>query len=88
MIIDAFINDTVKAHNRCHPNIIIYKECIAGRPWYFLYLEDYDIWGIEESFLYRFLYERLSQERIYPNLQLREIEGVQKIGIVIDLYPW
>lgn len=87
MKIDAFINDTVRAHNRTHPDIIISKSCISGRTSYFLYLEDYDIWGIEELFLYRYLYERLSQERIYPIIQLSMIEGVQKIGIAIEVNP-
>lgn len=87
MHIDAFINDTVRAHNRTNPDIIISKSVIAGRSWYFLYLEGYDIWGIEESFLYRFLYERLSQERIYPTLQLREIKGVKRIGIAFEVNP-
>lgn len=87
MHIDAFINDTVRALSRSHPGIIISKSCIAGRSWYFLYLEGYDIWGLEESFLYRLLYERLSQKRIYPTLQGREINGVQKVGIAFEVNP-
>lgn len=85
MLIDALINDAVRAYNRNHPAIIISKSYIARRSWYFLYLEGYDIWGIEESFLYKFLYERLSKERIYPTLQSREIKGVRRIGIAFEV---
>ena len=85
MNIDAFINETVKAHNRSNPDIIISKSCIAGRSWYFLYARDSNIWSMEEVFLYKFLYERLSQERICPSLQLREIFGKQKIGIAFEV---
>lgn len=85
MDIDAFINDAVKAHNRSNPAIIIWTSCIAGRSWYFLYARDSNIWSMEEVFLYKFLYERLSQERIYPSLQLRVIFGKPKIGIAFEV---
>lgn len=85
MNIDAFINETVKGHNRINPDIIIAKSCIAGRLWYFLYLEGYDIWGIEEVTLYEYLWDKLSQERISPCIQLREIGGKPKIGIAFEV---
>ncbi len=85
MSIDAFINETVKAHNRGHLDIVIAKSCIAGYAWYYLYQRDYDIWSWEDVFLYKFLYERLSQDSIYPTLQLREIDGKSKIGIAFEV---
>ena len=85
MNIDAFINETVKGHNLNNPDIIIAKSCIAGRSRYFLYLEGYDIWGIEEVILYEFLWDKLSHELISPSIQLREIEGKPRIGIAFDV---
>lgn len=85
MNIDAFINETIKAHNRWHVDIVIDKSCIAGYAWYFLYQRGHDIWAWEDVFLYKYLYERLSQVCIYPTLQLREIDGKQKIGIAFEV---
>lgn len=85
MNIDAFINDTVKAHNRSHPDIIISKSWIAGRSWYFLYAKDSNIWSIEELCLFRSLYESLSPEGICPSLLLRDIDGKPKIGIAFEI---
>lgn len=85
MNIEAFINETVKGHNRSHPEIIIAKSYHAGWTWYFLYQGDTNIWGIEDVILYEFLWDKLSQERIYPCLQLREIVGKQKIGIAFEV---
>lgn len=85
MNIDAFINSAVIAHNCSHPDIVVSKSYILGFAWYFLYLKDFNIWGSEEIFLYRFIYERLSQDRIYPQLLLREVDGEQKIGIAFEV---
>lgn len=81
MNIDAFINSTVKAHNCSNPDIVITKSCSSGFEFYFLYMKDYNIWGWEEIYLYRFICEMLSQDRIYPQILLREVNGEQKIGI-------
>lgn len=85
MNIDAFINDTVKAHNRYHSEIVIAKSCKAGYTRYFLYQRDHDIWSWEDVFLYKYLYEKLSQDGICPALQLREIDGQSKIGIAFEV---
>ena len=85
MNIDAFINETVKAHNRLNVDIVIDKSYRAGYAWYFLYQRDYDIWSWEDIYLYKYLNERLSQERVYPTLRLREIDGKSKIGIAFEV---
>lgn len=85
MNIDAFINNTVQAHNRTCCDIIISKTCIPGWESYFLYLKDYDIWSIEEWFLYKFIYDRLSQDEIYPYVLIRVIGGKNKIGIAFEV---
>ena len=85
MNIDAFINDTVAAHNRTCCDIIVSKTFLGSWAWYFLYLKDYDIWGIEEWSLYKFIYDRLSQEQIFPNVLMRVIDGKTKIGIAFEV---
>ena len=85
MNIDAFIKDTVQAHNRTCSDFIISKTCLPGRSSYFLYLKAFDIWGIEEWFLYKFIYDRLSQDEIFPKVLMREIDGKTKIGIAFEV---
>lgn len=85
MNIDAFINNTVQAHNRTCSDFIISKTCRPGCESYFLYLKNYDIWGIEEWFLYKFIYDKLSQDEIFPKVLMREIGGKTKIGIAFDV---
>ena len=85
MNIDAFINDTVAAHNRTCCDIIISKTYLGSWAYYFLYLKDHDLWGIEELSLYKFMYDRLSLEQIFPNILMREICGKPKIGIAFEV---
>lgn len=85
MNIDAFINDTVAAHNRTCCDIIISKSYLGAFSWYFLYLKDYNVWGIDEWILFKLIYDKLSQDRIYPSVLIREINGKNKIGIAFEV---
>lgn len=85
MNIDKFINAAVEAHNSNCCDIIISKTYLGSWAWYFLYMKDYDIWGIEEWSMYKFIYDRLSQDQIFPSVLMREIGGKPKIGIAFEV---
>lgn len=85
MNIDKLLNDAVMGHNLTNPDIIIRKSQCDALTWYFLYCKDSNIWDTEECRLFMFLDEKLSQERIYPFICLRKVDGEDKIGIFIDV---
>lgn len=85
MKIDKLLYDAVKVHNLTNPVIIIRKSKYDTLSWYFLYCKESNIWGAEECRLFMFLDEKLSQERIYPCISLRKVDGKDKIGIFIDV---
>lgn len=85
MNIDKLLNDAVKVHNLTNPDIIIRKSQCDTLSWYFLYCKDSNIWDTEECRLYMYLFEKLSQERIFPFICLRKVDGEDKIGIFIDV---
>ena len=85
MNIDKLLNDAVMGHNLTNPDIIIRKSQCDALIWYFLYCKDSNIWDTEECRLYMYLFEKLSQERIFPFICLRKIDGEDKIGIFIDV---
>ena len=85
MNIDKLLNDAVKVHNLTNPDIIIRKSKCDTLSWYFLYCKESNIWGAEECRLFMFLDEKLSQERIYPFICLRKVNGKDKIGIFIGV---
>lgn len=85
MNIDKLLNDAVKVHNLTNPGIIIRKSQCDTLSWYFLYCKDSNIWDTEECRLYMYLFEKLSQERIFPFICLRKVDGEDKIGIFIDV---
>ena len=83
MNIDKLLNDAVKVHNLTNPDIIIRKSQCGCLSWCFLYCKDSNIWDAEECRLFMFLDEKLSQERIYPVICLRKVDGEDRIGIFI-----
>lgn len=82
---DKFIEDAVKDHNETNPDIVIRKIKIDTLTLYFLYLQEYNVWGAKECRLFLFLKEKLNQERIDPFIGLDKIYGEDKIGIFIDV---
>ena len=84
MSIDEFIVEKVEIHNKTGCDMIISKSYIAGRAWYFLYLKDCNTWSYREWSLYKCIYDKLSKQSIYPFVELREIDGKQKIGIAFE----
>ena len=85
MNIEKLIYDVVRVHNLTNPDFIIRKSQCDALTWYFLYCKDSNIWDMEECRLYMYLSEKLSQERIYPFICLRKVDGEDKIGIFIDV---
>ena len=87
MNIDKLLNDAVRVHNLAFPDIIIRKSQCGDLSWYFLYCKDSNIWDAVECRLFMFLDEKLSQERIYPFICLRKVDGEDRIGIFIGFNP-
>ena len=85
MNVDKLLNDAVKVHNLTNPDIIIRKSQCGAILWYFLYCKDSNVWDEGECRLFMFLDEKLSQERIYPFICLRKVDGKDRIGIFIDV---
>lgn len=85
MNIDKLLNDAVKVHNLTNPDIIIRKSQIDSLTVYFLYCKDDNIWDAEACRLFMFLDKKLSQERIYPFICLKKVDGEDKIGIFIGV---
>ena len=85
MNIDKLLNEAVKVHNLTNPDIIIRKSQCDALSWYFLYYKDSNIWDAGGCRLFMFLDEKLSQERIYPFISLRKVDGEDKIGILIGV---
>lgn len=85
MNIDKLLNDAVMGRNLTRPDIIIRKSQCDALTWYFLYCKDSNIWDPKECRLYLYLYDKLSQERIFPFICLRKVDGVDRIGIFIDV---
>lgn len=83
MNVDKLLNDAVRLHNLTNPDIIIHKTQCDTLTFYFLYCEEGNIWNSEECRLFLYLYDKLSQDRIYPFIALKKICGVDKIGIFI-----
>lgn len=84
MNVDKLLNDAVRLHNLTNPDIIIRKTHCDSLTFYFLYCQDGNIWYSEECKLFLYLYDKLSQDRIYPFIALSKICGEDKIGIYID----
>lgn len=84
MNVDKLLNDAVRLHNLTNPDIIIRKTQCDSLTFYFLYCQDGNIWYSEECKLFLYLYDKLSQDRIYPFIALSKICGEDKIGIYID----
>lgn len=85
MNVDQIINDAVREHNRTNPDLIIGRLRIDTLTFYFLYCADGNIWNKNECRLFLYLYDKLSQVRIYPFIALNKINGEDKIGIFIDV---
>lgn len=85
MNIDKLLNDAVIGHNLTSPEIIIRKSQCDTLSWYFLYCKDSNVWGMKECILYKYLFEKLSVKRIFPFICLRKVDGVDRIGIFIDV---
>lgn len=83
MDIDKLLNDAVKVHNLTNPDIIIHKYQIDNLTFYFLYCQDGNVWYSEECRLFLYLYDKLSQDRIYPCIAIKKIFGEDKLGIFI-----
>lgn len=84
MNVDQIINDAVRGHNRTNPDFIIRRSRIDNLTFYFLYCGESNIWNSNECRLFLYLYDKLSQDRIYPFIALNKINGEDKIGIFID----
>ena len=84
MNVAKLLNDVVRVHNLTNPDIIISKTQCDTLTFYFLYCEDGNIWNSAECRLFLYLYNELSQDRIYPFIALQKINGEDKIGIFID----
>lgn len=84
MNVVKLLNDAVRVHNLTNPDIIIHKTLCDTLTFYFLYCKDSNIWDSEECRLFLYLYDKLSQDRIYPFIALQKIDGEDKIGIFID----
>ncbi len=85
MNIEKLLNDAVMGYNLTNPDIIIRISQCDTLTWYFLYRKDSNIWDMNECRLYIYLFEKLSQERIFPFICLRKVDGVDRIGIFIDV---
>lgn len=83
MNIDKLLNDAVRVHNLAFPDIIIRKSQCDSLSCYFLYCKNSNIWDAVGCRLFMFLDEKLSQERIYPFICLRKVDGEDRIGIFI-----
>ena len=84
MNVDKIITDAVRERNRTNPDFIIRRSRIDTLTFYFLYCADGNIWSKNECRLFLYLYDKLSQDRIYPFIALNKINGEDKIGIFID----
>ena len=85
MNIEKLIYDVVEVHNRRHQEIIIRKSQCDSISLYFLYCRDSNIWDAEECRFFLSLYETLSKDMVYPFIDLMEINGEYKIGILFDV---
>lgn len=85
MNVEKIIHDAISYHNLSNPDIIIHKTKIDNLAFYFLYCQDGNVWYSEECRLFLYLYDKLSQERIYPFICLQKVDGEDKIGIFIDV---
>lgn len=84
MNVNKLLNYAVRVHNLTNPDFIIQKTQIDALTFYFLYCEDGNIWNSDECRLFLYLYDKLSQDSIYPFIALQKIDGEDKIGIFID----
>lgn len=84
MNVDKLLNDAVRLHNLTNPDFIIHKTLCDSLTFYFLFCKDGNIWNSDECTLFLYLYDKLSQDRIYPFIALQKINGEDKIGIFID----
>lgn len=84
MNVEKLISDAVKGHNLTNPDFIIQKTLCDTLTFYFLFCKDGNIWNSDECRLFLYLYDKLSQDGIYPFICLRKIAGEDKIGIFID----
>lgn len=84
MNVEKIITDAISYHNRTNPDIIIRKTQMDNLTFYFLYGKDGNIWNTDECRLFLYLYDKLSEDRIYPFISLSKVNGEDKIGIFID----
>lgn len=84
MNVEKLLSDAVRVHNLTSPDFIIRKTQCDTLTFYFLFCQNGNIWNSDECRLFLYLYDKLSEDRIYPFIALREIDGEDKIGIFID----
>lgn len=83
MNLDEFLNNAVKLHNFTAQDMVIWSSQYDDITLYFLYCKDSNFWGVDECKLFLYLYDKLSQERIYPIICSWFVNGMDKIGIYI-----
>lgn len=86
MNIEKIISDAVKGHNLVNPDFIIRKAQFDVFTLYFLYCEVGNIWYSEQCELFLYLYNKLSQVRVYPYICIKKINGEDRLGIFIDVH--
>ena len=85
MNVDELIEDAVMVYNETNPDIIIRRNHFESVTFYFLYLDDSNVWDSEECQFFLNLKGKLSEARIYPYIGLHKVFGEEKIGICINL---
>lgn len=84
MNVEKLLYDAVRGHNLANPAFIIHKIQCDSLTFYFLYCEDGNVWYSDECRLFLYLYDKLSQDRIYPYIAIKKICGEDKLGIFVD----
>lgn len=83
MNINKLLSNAVKLHNFTAQDMVIWSSQCEDITMYFIYCKDSNIWDKEECKLFLYLYDKLSQERIYPVIRSLVFNGMDKIGIYI-----
>ena len=86
MNVDQIINDAVRAHNICYPDLIIRKTQVEPHSFYFIYCSGDNIFYEDACELYLYLADKLRGMNICPYICMKKVFCELKIGICIDVY--
>lgn len=86
MSYDKLIEDAIKEHNKTNPDLILRKKQVNTLSLYLIYCEKYNIWDSDECRLFLYLEEKLSETLISPFIALVNIDGKDRICIIVDVH--